>query len=482
MSDLAAAQIGSRDSIYGNADGSAWTQPYSSVDLRSVDSESNSDKELQADLTAADVDRLIGKIIELIDKRFVDIPAGKKVVAGITKYYKDGKYKNIKTNIEFISVLNKDLYALSNDLHLTVRPIDQAAQNSSGPQRVVRRQAPGGQGTNRSGTNGRRMMGNRMFQRPSDGHFTGRVLHGSIGYVKVNGVLAPIEGTKIREDMESALQAVKNTDAVIFDLRNVPGGVPETVSLLSSYLYDDRPMHLNTYHNRLTDPREMHTRPNEVPFHLGVKRPVYVLINGSTASGGEAFTYINQQHGRVTVVGETSRGAGRLSVPHPISDKLFLLVPENRSEHPVSKTGFEQIGVIPEIKVKSADSLSHAHTTALNNLLKRDPGNKKWKSALTKIDEDKKSIGEKLGEYAGVYGERTVAISGNGLVYYRAGQPELALQEIAKDKYKILLPAGVRSRNRVPTIRFDRDEKGKIKSLSLVAKDGSNQGTFLRSK
>ena len=376
---------------------------------------------IKDDLTAAEKQKLIRKMIELIDERFVDIPAGKKVIKGLNKNLKEGKYDKIITESEFIRVINKDLYTLSRDLHLSVRPIS-GGQNSNGRRRM---RTPG--------------SGGRMRSRPEGGRFSAQILDGEIGYVKVNGLLAPLAEEGVREDMEKALQKVKDADAVIFDLRNVRGGVPETMSLLSSYLYDEKPKLLNTYHNRLTGPNKLFTKPDKVSFHFGLKKPLYALINGRTASGGESFTYVNQQHGRFVVVGETSRGAGRLSPSYPISETLNLVVPENRSEHPVSKTGFEKIGVKPDVEAKSEESLSKAHFLALKKLLETDENNSKWKTALAKFSVEKKTADEKpadkkLSQYAGSYGTRKILLSEGGLLYRNEGneQPDLVLEEIGK--------------------------------------------------
>ena len=429
-----------------------------------------------------DTETLIAQIIKLVDERFVDIPAGKKVIAGLSQNLKSGKYKKLSTDAEFRQVINKDLYELSKDLHLSVRPINRNSTRM--------RQGGNGQRVHRGTPNGspqmRRMVnprtGGRVINRPAKGHFIGKVLEGNIGYVKVNGALYPTQGSQIKQDMEKALQTVKNTDAVIFDLRNVPGGVPDTISLLSSYLYDEKPKLLNTYHHRIRGARELKTEPEKVLFHFGEKLPVYVLINSRTASGGEAFTYLNQQHGRVTVIGETSRGAGRLSATYPISQTQMLMVPENRSEHPVSKTGFEKVGVKPDIKAKSDDSLYTAHLTALERLSGKDKALAKVKNARNDLLKSQKELGEKFKEYIGVYGVRKIVANENGLLYRKEGQIDLGLKEISKDKYKLVVPPNVRTAGELPSIRFDRDSNGNIVSFSLIKPDGSVQGTFPKGK
>ncbi len=434
----------------------------------------NGSANAQNKISIDEVNTIIENMVKLIDERFIDIPAGKAVIEGINKNLRSGKYRSITNDRDFVTALNKDLYALSKDLHLVVQPMRKGIQCPG----ISKTTGKSGEGEFKPEPC--RVVGQHFFKRPANGHFSSKILHGNIGYVKVNGVLAPLKDSKVREDMEAALLFVKNTDAVIFDLRNVPGGFPETISLLSSYLYDDEPNLQNTYHNRISGSSTLYTRPDEVPFHFGLNRPIYILINRGTGSAAEAFTYHNQQHGRATVIGENSIGAGRLSEIYAISKTLYMMVPENRSEHPVSKKGFEQVGVKPNVDVKGEDSLPVAHATALKTLIKNNPENSKWRSALPKIARDRQKISDKLGEYVGIYGERSILISGTGLAYKRAGQPELELQKIGKDTYKIVLPSGARSRGPIPTVRFDRDENGKIKSISLVLPDGREVGTYAK--
>lgn len=312
------------------------------------------------------VDSLISNIINTIDKYYVDPSLGKKIINGLKRNLKDGKYRSVKTIDEFANQMTADLRALSNDLHLYILVND---ENQEGPRRMMRRRPGGG-------------------EMPKEGYYSSKILEGNIGYFKPNRVL--IAGGSINKDMDEKMLKLKNTDALIIDMRNVPGGVPEGVQLLSSYLFGKEEVVLTTYVDRVNGNQVSKTRPTEVSFYYQNK-PVYVLINSNTASGGESFTYTNQQHGRVTVVGEKSRGAGRLASRYPIHSKLSLSVSIRKSIHPKSGTGFEGIGVIPDKNIPSSESLHKAHIMSLNKLIKSGKNENELKDVLSSL---KKKEGE----------------------------------------------------------------------------------------
>ena len=315
-------------------------------------------KQNEKALSDVKVDSLISNIIETIDQYYVDPSLGKKIINGLKKNLKDGKYGSIKTIDEFANQITTDLRSLSNDLHLYILVND---ENQEGPRRMMRRRPGSG-------------------EMPKEGYYSSKILEGNIGYFKPNRVL--IAGGSINKDMDEKMLRLKNTDALIIDMRNVPGGVPEGVQLLSSYLYGKEEVVLTTYVDRVNGSQVSKTRPNKVSFYYQNK-PVYVLINGNTASGGESFTYTNQQHGRVTVVGEKSRGAGRLASRYPIHSKLSLSVSIRKSIHPKSGTGFEGIGVIPDKNISSSESLHKAHIMTLNELVKSGRNENELKDVLS---------------------------------------------------------------------------------------------------
>ena len=79
------------------------------------------------------------------------------------------------------------------------------------------------------------------------------------------------------------------TYALIIDLRHNHGGSPEGVVFWCSYLFDERPAHLNDiFHADTGETRQFWALPY-VPGTRYTDRPVYVLTSSHTFSGGEDF-------------------------------------------------------------------------------------------------------------------------------------------------------------------------------------------------
>ena len=68
-------------------------------------------------------------------------------------------------------------------------------------------------------------------------------LQGNIGYIDLRGFSDPETGA---ETVSAAMNFINNTDALIFDLRQNGGGNPIMVALICSYLFGEKPVHLNS--------------------------------------------------------------------------------------------------------------------------------------------------------------------------------------------------------------------------------------------
>jgi C-terminal processing protease CtpA/Prc len=100
------------------------------------------------------------------------------------------------------------------------------------------------------------------------------------------------------------------------------------VALVASYLFGERPVHLNSMYWRIpgrtdqffTDPRVARTR-------FGATKPLYVLTSARTFSGAEAFAYDLQALERATIAGETTGGGAHPSGPVALPHGLVVLIP-----------------------------------------------------------------------------------------------------------------------------------------------------------
>jgi len=177
-----------------------------------------------------------------------------------------------------------------------------------------------------------------------------RMLPGHIGYVRLGSFS---EGSA--RDMSKALDALEaqSMKALIFDLRNDPGGqLQAAVAISDMFLKDDRLIVYTEGRNKSIAPREDY-RTKDPTTHPDY--PIVVLINGKSASASEIVSGALQDHKRATLIGETSYGKGSVQKLFPLPAtagqsgmKLTIAkyyLPSGRSIHGK--------GVTPDIEVKA---------------------------------------------------------------------------------------------------------------------------------
>ncbi len=194
-------------------------------------------------------------------------------------------------------------------------------------------------------------------------------LDGNVGYLDVHRVAVPANAGPA---IAAAMELVAGTYALIIDLRRNGGGSPEGVVFWCSYLFDERPTHLNDiFHADTGETRQFWALPY-VPGPRYVDRPVYVLTSSHTFSGGEDFGYTLQALGRAQVIGETTGGGAHPTRPFPISTAVHIAIPFARSVNPVTGTNWQGTGVVPDVAVPEAQAYDTAYATALRHVLATD--------------------------------------------------------------------------------------------------------------
>lgn len=188
-------------------------------------------------------------------------------------------------------------------------------------------------------------------------------LSGDVAYVEILSFGLPPEA--VREETQRIMSEAADAKALIIDLRANGGGSPHTVALVTSYLFGDEPVHLNSLYfrpaNRTDD---FYTDPRVQGKKFGPAKPVYVLTSARTFSGAEEFAYNLQTRKRATIVGETTGGGAHPSQGVPLPHGLVLIVPTGRAINPITKTNWERVGVKPDVPVDADVALETAHRMA----------------------------------------------------------------------------------------------------------------------
>jgi C-terminal processing protease CtpA/Prc len=187
-------------------------------------------------------------------------------------------------------------------------------------------------------------------------------MNGNIGYVDLRGFNDHDAGA---DTVAAAMSFLQNTEALIFDLRQNGGGSPAMIALISSYLFGDKPVHLNDLYWRKGDRTdEFWTKPESAKLKFPNK-DIYVLTSNYTFSGAEEFSFNLKHLKRATLIGETTGGGAHPGGMVRLHDHFSAFVPIGRAINPISKTNWEGTGVEPDIKVPKEQALKTAYLMAL---------------------------------------------------------------------------------------------------------------------
>lgn len=288
----------------------------------------------------------VNRIAKLLKALYVFPEAGEKMADVMRKNMAEGAYDGFTRAEALATRLTDDLRDICHDKHLRIRAGHLPGEGEDDAGHV----APWEKGH----------WDNYGFE-------TVKRLPGNIGYIKFNYFSGD---PSARPTASAAMDFVRHTDALIFDLRQNGGGSPDMIVHLSNYLFDQR-THLNSFYNRREDTTS-ETWTSDVPPTGGrydMAKPVYVLTSRYTFSGAEEFTYNLKNLKRATIVGESSGGGAHPVDRHRLNEQFVIMVPYARAINPVTKTNWEGVGVSPDIDVPADQALDAARRDALQRLI-----------------------------------------------------------------------------------------------------------------
>lgn len=315
---------------------------------------------------AATRNAVIAKLTEDLKANYVFPDVAAKTAEMLEKNRASGKYDKLATGREFAEALTTDLQAVTGDRHLRVR-------FSSNPIPVRQPQA--------EPTEAERMQYRKNILSNNAGFETVERLRGNVGYIKLNGFTGPEIG---KETVEAAMSFITNTDALIFDLRDNGGGSPEMVALLSSYLFGEKPVHLNSLYWRTEDRTEEFWTKPEAAKKKYLDKPVYILTAKRTFSAAEEFSYNLKNLKRATIVGETTGGGAHPGGMFRLGDHFSAFISTGRAVSPITKTNWEGTGVEPDVKVAKDEAFKTAYVMAIEHLATK-PENADRKDAIAEL-------------------------------------------------------------------------------------------------
>ncbi len=295
------------------------------------------------------------------------------------------------------------------------------------------------------------------------------ILPGNIGYLPFDLFTDDIEAAK--PTITAALKFLVNTTALVIDLRNNMGGSPQMVSQIESYFFKEK-THMNDLINRSNkDTTFMYANPAKADS-VTLSMPVYILTGQHTFSGAEDFSYGMQIVKRAIVVGETTGGGAHPQMPFSVGQGFVVFIPFARSINAVTKTDWEGVGVIPDVKTTANEAFIKAQELIFRNQLLTAIDQKEKSKYLYYInsllvnDASKQPALNNLLPYAGTYGGLKIYLDKSKLYCKNDnnGGAVSALKYLSNNLFVLDQDA---------QIEFIKNSKGHYSDIKIFVNDGS---------
>jgi hypothetical protein len=302
----------------------------------------------RGNLDAAEHQHVLDAAIANLKQHYAYPDVGQKMADILLASQNRGEYDGITDGDTFAHQLTKQMRDVSHDLHLEL-----VHSQDPLPPPPTARQTP--EEFARYREEMKRI--NCAFEKVE-------VLPHNIGYLKLN--FFP-DRSVCEQTATAAMASLNHADALIVDLRDNRGGMPNMVALMASYFFD----HPEYFYN----PRENTTQESwthsPVPGNKLADKPVYVLTSSRTFSGAEQFCYDLKMLKRATLVGQTTGGGAHSGVWYRIDDHFGMGIPETKPINPYATPDWEGTGVEPDVKVSAPDALETAVKLARAKLQKK---------------------------------------------------------------------------------------------------------------
>jgi hypothetical protein len=412
----------------------------------------------QSSLDKSTKTAIIDWICLKMNEIYVFPDVAKKMEEHIKSKLKNGDYDSISDPRVFARRLRSDLVAISHDRHFNVM---------YAPEPSLRMERPDPEEEKKTEEQ-------RIRQLKYDNYHFKKVerMDGNVGYLRFDGFASTLYAG---DTAVSALQFLKNCDAILIDLRYNGGGGADMIQLILSYFFEER-THINSWYIRREDKTDQSWTSTYVPGKKLLDTDLYILISGRTFSAAEEFTYDLKNLNRATLVGQTTGGGGHM-VTFERNDefKIEFKIPYNRAVNPYSGDNWEAKGIKPDMECLAEDALDKAYILALEKIHEKTglEGNLKqwlaWLIDYVKVRSNPIELDAAvLQKYAGTYGPARILFENGRLWLIQPGrtqkEPLLAKTE---DTFVIDGEPDIR-------IKFEKNDQGEVIAAHGLFFDGSS--------
>jgi hypothetical protein len=293
-------------------------------------------------LPKKEVQLAIGKMSSLLEENYVFADKGKAIAAHLRKQFQEGKFAQAGTWKELDSLVTRALREFSKDGHLYVSYDPKMVQELSVGEE--KKAAPENFSFDPFYYGKDAIENNFGFKEV-------KMLEGNIGYIRLAEINLSEKSLSV---LFAAMQFVANTRALVIDLQNNGGGGSVVGNVFESFFLPKE-----------TPLLEFKTRRRGVTLakteawllEKKYEKPLYILVNGGTASAAEAFAYALQRHGRAKVVGQRSAGGAHMNTWYVVNEHIYLSVSTGAPTWPGTEESWEQKGIQPDHPVAVGEEI-----------------------------------------------------------------------------------------------------------------------------
>lgn len=304
-------------------------------------------------LTAEVRKSTILQLCKELNERYVEEATAKKIENDLKKRLAAGEFDSFDSGSAFATKVNEILKGLVTDAHLrfrfSERPLPARTRPSEPSSDEIKRAEEETRFVN---------AGFEKVER----------LRGNVGYLKFNHFDEP---ENVKRPIAAAMAFLANTDALIIDLRENGGGDPAGVQLVCSYLFSEKPVHLNDLYFREGHETRQFWTLKQVDGPRYLDKEVYVLTSKRTGSGAEECSYNLKNLKRATLVGSSTWGGANPGGTVRLGDHFSCFIPVGKAINPYTKTNWEGTGVIPDVDVEPTKALKHAQLMSIRKMIEK---------------------------------------------------------------------------------------------------------------
>jgi len=289
-------------------------------------------------------EQVILSLSQLINDHYVFPDVAKLTEEHLKNQMNEGHFNQFESDETFAEALTESVQEINHDKHMRVRSNKFFQAPEQSPEGMIEEQLD-------------RLDRSR---RANAGFNTVRILEGNVGYLDFRG----FAGLEIAKPVIDAyMKLISKTDAIIIDLSKNGGGSPATVQYLCSYFFDQK-LHLNSLYWREGNTTQEFWTLDEIGGTKMPEVPLFVITSDRTFSGAEEFSYNMQTQKRATLVGQTTGGGANPGGGFNINENLTVFIPTGRAINPITKTNWEGVGVIPEVKTDADGAFDKTYELA----------------------------------------------------------------------------------------------------------------------